>query len=114
MAGISETERIFDILVQNSQKGFVKRILNPSAYPTLANPDGSSSTHSMAWSSADEKHYVYPTVVMGKKGLRRLSDKGAWKYARKTGNLIEFSTPEEADWFSKKYKRLMFMQRGVR
>ena len=101
---MADVERIFDILVRNSDKGFVKRILNPKAYPTLPNPDGSSSTHSMAWGEGGGKYYVYPTVIGGKRGLRRLTDKDAWENAKKTGDLIEFSTPEEADWFSKRYK----------
>lgn len=96
-----------DILHRNKDKNFVRRILDPQAYPTLDNKDGSHSSHSMAWSdSPDGKYIVYPTVVYDEqtKKLRRLGDKQAYEHAVSTGEMIEFDTPDEADWFSKKYK----------
>jgi hypothetical protein len=95
---------VADILVSNESKDFVKRILRPEKYPVIKNKDGSVSTHKMSWGEADGKYRVYPTIVNKNGRLKRLSDKRAWDYANKTGEYIEFSSPEEADRFSKDYK----------
>lgn len=97
---------ISKILSENKNKSFVQRILNPHAYPVLQNPDGTVSTHSMAWAEAnDGKFYVYPTVLTTPKGqLVRHSDDDAWKHTQATGNFLVFDSAEEADYFSKHYK----------
>ena len=95
------------ILSVNSDKEFVKRILKPEDYPKLKNKDGTVSTHSMGWGTADNKAYVYPTVVTGKDGnLERLNEKKAWKHAMENREYIEFSDKEYADWFSREYKQV--------
>ena len=103
----SDFDRVTDILNKNAGKEFVKRIQNRENYPVLKNPDGSTSTHSMAWGESNGKYSVFPTVMIGKdKKLKRYSNKNAWDEAHKTGNVIQFDTPEEADWFSKTYKEV--------
>ena len=102
-----ELRRINSIITSNGDKNFVRRIIAPNIFPKLQNPDGSNSTHSMGWGEADGRFFVYPTVVSdGKSGLRRLEDGSAFNHAIQTGEFIELGSAEEADWFSKKYKRV--------
>ena len=103
-----EIAKIVQILVNNSDKSFVKRIMNPKKYGTLKNRDGSVSTHSMAWGETDDgRVFVYPTVLMQKNGtLKRYGNEEAWRHTQETGNFIEFPTRDEADWFTKNYKRV--------
>ena len=99
--------RIKKILYENEHVPFVKRILYPEFYPVLKNDDGSISTHRMAWTSGDGKHFVYPTIMFGEdKKLHEYGAREAWEVARKTGNYIPFNNPEDADWFSKNYKQV--------
>ncbi len=107
LANPDEIEKLLNILAWNSDKNFVKRIMEPGKYGELANSDGSVSTHSMAWGETDGKYQVFPTVVQGEKGaLQRLEGKDAWDRAQETGGYIDFDTPEEAEWFSKNYKKV--------
>jgi hypothetical protein len=104
----SDIDKVASILDANASKSFVKRILSyqgPGKSPTLDLGGGQYATHKMAWTSADGRHFVYPTVLQGEDG--QLTDYGpaeAWKHVKQTGNYIEFSTPQEADWFSRNYK----------
>lgn len=85
----------------NTKLNFEKRILNPSTSPTLKNPDGSYSTHSMAWGGGDGKFYAYPTVVEAPDGsLIRLPDEAAYFHAMDSGEFREFTTPEDADAYA--------------
>jgi len=99
-------QNVYQILLQNKNKHFIKRILDPGKYPTLDNKDGSTSTHSMSWAEVDGKYIVYPTVLYGGKGkgLKRYDPEEALDIAIETKNFIEFDSPDEADWFSKEYK----------
>jgi len=92
------------ILDANKGMNFVERVINPNIYPVLNNEDGSVSTHSMASGEGDGRYYAYPTVVQEGDRLKRLEDADAWRHASRTGERIEFSTPEEADWFARNYK----------
>lgn len=104
---IANKNKIMELLEVNSNKNFVKRILNRDDYPVLANPDKTVSTHSMSWGEANGKYYVYPTVIQIDNGmLQRLDDDTAWDHAMKTGEFIELNTPEEADSLSKNYKEV--------
>ena len=101
----TEFELVMNILNANHEKPFVKRILNPGGYPNIKNKDGSISTHRMEWSEVDGKNIVYPTIEFDA-SKKKLIDYGenAFNEAIKTGNFIEMPTPEDADWFSKRYK----------
>jgi len=104
---VNEYEKLLEILNSNANKSFVKRILHKGQYPTLDNGDGTVSTHSMSWGDADGRYFVYPTVLYTKdKTLKRYNNDAAWIHAMQTGNFIEFHSPQEADWFSKNYKKI--------
>lgn len=95
--------KVMPVLLNNTSKNFVKRILDPDKYPQLDNGDGTFSTHVM--SSAD--NVVFPEVIQDPitKELRRFPHwREAYDYARKSGEYLEFDSPEEAEWFSKNYK----------
>ena len=102
----SERSRLLNILFQQGDKDFVRRILLPNQYPSLDNKDGSYSTHSMSWGESDDGAFVYPTVVNVGGKLKRLSQKKAMDYAKETGEFIKFDNPDEADWFSRNYKKV--------
>lgn len=100
----SEYRRLMDILNANSNKSFVKRILNPSAYPSLDLGEGRVATHRMEWAEANGKYYAYPTVLLDPTGkLKDWGDK-AFDEVMRSGNYIEFDTPQDASWFSRNYK----------
>jgi len=91
----------------NKDKNFIQRIMYPQYFPVLENEDGSVSTHSMAWGEVDGKQVVFPTVIQTEDGgLQRLEDESALDHALRTGEFLEFDTPEEAGWVSENYKLL--------
>lgn len=94
------------VLGNNQDKEFVKRILNPEKYPVLKNPDGSESTHSMAWGQVGNRFIVFPTVFQEGKKMKRYKPDDAFKRALDSGEAIFFDTPEEAADFSKNYKTI--------
>lgn len=105
---MAERDDVLRILMQNANKSFVKRILQPNAYPTLDLGDGNIATHKMAWSSVNSgdgktKYVVYPTVLYDGEKLVDYGDK-ALDTVLKSNNYIEFDSPEQADWFSRQYK----------
>jgi len=104
--------RLTEILSENAQKPFVKRILDKNSYPTLDNKDGTHSTHSMSWSEVDGKYVVFPTVLLEEdKTLKRYPPRQALDSSLENDDFIAFDTPEEADWFSKSYKQVWDMER---
>src|SRR5688572_467149 len=98
-----EYQKLMGILGSNRDKSFVKRILSPQAYPSLDLGNGSHATHRMEWAGAGGKYYVYPTVLFANGKLTDYGDK-AWDHVRSSGNYIEFDNPQDAEWFSKRYK----------
>lgn len=98
--------KILDILNENKDKEFVKRIMNAESYPALPNRDGSESTHGMAFSQVDGKFLVYPTVVYDEETMSRLGPDTALGRALRLDDYIEFETLQEAYEFSKEYKKL--------
>lgn len=104
MSKESETSAVLRILMAHKDKTFVDRILNRDKYPTLDLGNGAYATHKMAWTEADGKYYAYPTVLWDGKQLREYDPKSAFDQVMKSGNFIEFNTPHEADWFSRRYK----------
>lgn len=100
-----EYGRLMDTLNANKDKSFVQRILQPSQYPTLDVGGGSYATHRMAWTEADGKYYVYPTVLLEQSGqLKDYGPDAAWNHVRTTGNYIPFDNADDAEWFSTRYK----------
>ena len=98
-----EYRRLMGILMENANKTFVQRIISPDRFPTLDAGNGAVATHRMAWNEAGGRYFVYPTVLYDGKGLKDYGD-AAWDQAVKSGNFIEFKTPQDAEWFSKRYK----------
>ena len=97
--------KILEIIEKNKNKAFVNRIINAKEFPVLTNRDGSVSTHSMTWVEADGRFFVYPTVVFEDDQMMRLGPDTAWGRAMRSGDFIEFSTSQEADEFSREYKK---------
>ena len=102
---MSDKNEIFKILDRNRGKNFVERIIRTDA-PALQNPDGSISTHEMAWGEAAGRFFVYPTIVQQGVELNRLDDSAAFRYAIENQEFIEFDSAAEADWFSRNYKAI--------
>lgn len=100
---MAEYDDVMRVLMANSNKSFVKRILQPQAYPTLDLGNGQKATHMMSWAEVGGKYYVYPRILYDGKALKDWGD-AAFDQAMRSGNVIEFNTPQEADWFSRRYK----------
>ena len=101
--GEMDQDWLAQILYDNEDKEFVKRILNPNVYPRL-NVGNREASHLMSWGEVDNKFLVYPTVQWGKGRLTRYSPEEALMRALEAGNFINFKNAEEAEWFSKHYK----------
>ncbi len=86
------------VMNANSDKNFVQRYQNPNQYPVINNPDGSYSTHLMAY----DKNRVYPTIVQDKSGklINYGNNDNAWNYADTSGEYIDFPNTEQAKWFA--------------
>jgi hypothetical protein len=98
-----EYQRMMEVLKANANKTFVQRILRPNDFPVLEH-DGGIATHRMAWGELPNgRAAAFPTVLYDGKGLKDYGDK-AWEQAHKTGNVIEFDSPDEASWFAQNYK----------
>lgn len=99
--------KIQEMLKQNAQVPFVRRILDPINSPVLKNKDGTVSTHSMEYAESEGRFYAYPTVMPDAEGkMKRLSSDEAWRRAMATKNVIEFATDKEAEFFTKNYKKV--------
>ena len=101
-----ELKKIKSILDKNKDKSFVQRILQPDKFPKLDLGDGNYATHKMSWGESGGKYIVFPTVLYGEGKLQEFKPDEAFGHAMNTGNYIEFDNPEEADWFSKNYKKV--------
>lgn len=101
----TEYQKVMRILRQHGDKNFVRRIMDPNIYPRIKNPDGTYSTHLMSVSEADGRHYVYPLIQQDEKGdLIQMEPQDAFRRAMEQGEAIEFYDPDEAEWFSRRYK----------
>lgn len=96
-----------EILERNNQRRFVRRILFPDNAPVVPDDEDPSRvmTHKMAWGEDDGQYYAFPTVMEGENGKLRNYGKGAFDEAIRRGEFIRFANPEDADWFSRNYKR---------
>jgi len=97
--------QLMRFLLANKDKNFVQRILSPESYPYLDLGNGMRATHKMMWGEADNRYFVYPSIVQNaKKKLEWLDNRAAFQHAMKTGEYFQFSTPDSADWMSRHYK----------
>jgi hypothetical protein len=97
------------LLALHSDKNFVKRILNAKDYPDMPTPEGygpkgHTSTHLMATAEVDGKSIMFPMISYDEKKKSLYMPKDPVREALDKGDFIEFSKPEEAEWFSKNYK----------
>ena len=108
--------KILEIINKNKDKEFVYRLLNAKDLPTLPNRDGSTSTHGLMWKrrirtvpyakgKKKTTYIVYPTVVLAEGEMMRLGPKTAFSRAVEYGDFIEFDNWQDADEFSKEYKK---------
>lgn len=91
------------VTMRNQNLNWVQRGLNPDLSPKINNPDGSSSTHELAWGSGENgSAFVYPTIIQGNNGgLQRLSGEDAWNHAVENRTAIRFKSPTLAEFYSK-------------
>ncbi|RJQ58944.1 MAG: hypothetical protein C4530_09990 [Desulfobacteraceae bacterium] len=108
LSGITRepADEITAAIEKNRNIPFVQRIIDKDSYPALKEGD-LDVTHKMAWADVGGKYLAFPTVEMVDGKLTDLESAGIdpVKHAIENKNFIEFPTPEEADRFSKDYKR---------
>jgi|GEM_PF-6292905 len=99
---------IRNILRDNSQKTFVKRILNVDRYPIYKFNEHTHGTHFMSHTEVDGKWIVYPNLVLNKESFTLELHEGAdsVRLALDTGNFISFHKEADAEFFAKNYKRV--------
>lgn len=100
-----------DIMQANKNLNFVQRYINADTSPKITNPDGSVSTHLMAYENMDDgTPIVFPTIIQGTDGkLKKLGHEEAKQYAIKNKQYIAFpNTPagnqQAADFAANGYK----------
>ena len=86
---------------RNKNKKWIKRAKNPKKH--IQNPDGTGSTHRMAYATIDNNRgVVFPTIKRNKEGkLKELSDDEAYENARK-GEGVVLPTEDFARYYSEK------------
>lgn len=85
----------------DSKLNFEQRVLYPSRYPTLPQPNGGIATHKMAWDGGDGNYMAYPTVVQKPDGkLYELGPDQAYDYATKSGEFRHFTDAKEAEAYA--------------
>lgn len=99
-----DDEALMKLLRKNSDKNFVRRILNPEAFPSLEE-DGTRMSHLMEYGEADGRYYVYPRIAYERGELKNYGDE-AFDRAMRTGDFMSFDTEDEASWFSRNYKNV--------
>jgi len=103
--------KVVKILMQNKDKPFVKRILEPEKYPQIDYGNGEVASHKMAYMEEDGKYIVFPTILQRGDKLKEYAPDKAFQEVKKTGDYIEFDSEDDADWFSKNYKVVWGKQR---
>ena len=106
MAEMEKDAMLAEMLQKHKSVPFVKRILEREKYPILKQGLYEMS-HKMAWAQVGDDYIVFPTVAMEGGELVDLEKVGInpVKRAFEKKNFIKFGSAEEADWFSKNYKR---------
>jgi hypothetical protein len=106
-------EKLKTILNENQSKNFVRRILNPEAYPVMKFGKDSVATHQMEYSEAGpSKFIVYPRIAYENKELKNYGD-GAFDRALKSKDYITFDNEKDAADFSKNYKEYWDREKKV-
>lgn len=103
----SAEEYVSSVLDKNKNKTFVDRIRNHWRYPTLRDKvSGKTMTHQMSTSVDDAgRERMYPNITYDGGKLTQRAGREAARHAMRTGQYIDFDTPEASLWFSQNYKR---------
>ena len=109
--GLAIKETSSEILENNPDVPFVKRINNPQNYPhPKKNEEGKISTHLLsAETDEDGNSWVFPTIVPEGYGYKRYANTKedrtqALNDAKSSGNAIQFSNITDAVKFTESYK----------
>jgi len=110
----AERKWLEDVMSRNAEKKFVKRFNQPEVdRESIDNGNGSFSTHSMSHEVDGEGQWsAFPTVEDYGGGMERYELRHAQQLARQTGNEVLFDNQDDAEFFSKNYKRLWEKPRG--
>lgn len=86
---------------------FEQRVLRPSDYPSINNPDGSYSTHKMMWNEMGNKFGAFPSIVQLPTGkLVELDPRSAYNHAISNNEYRTFNSAKEAQEYAEGgYKR---------
>ena len=99
--------KIQAILEANKDRNFVDRILHKDNYPSLDLGNGQYATHLMSYAQVGDKYHVFPMIQFDGQTLTKYYDfVDAYRQADANGDVISFDTEEEADWFTKNYKKV--------
>jgi hypothetical protein len=110
---VMDYEKLKSVLNENQGKNFVRRILNPEAYPVMNLGKGVVATHQMEYSEAGpNKFIVYPRIAYENKELKNYGD-GAFDRALKSKDYITFDNEKDAADFSKNYKEYWDKEKKV-
>jgi len=97
----TEAQRMAQAIPTPANKNFVRRYLNPDAFPVIRNPDGSVSTHRMASAETDGRYVAYPTIVQDSSGrLQELGEDEAFRYAMANNEFLQFPTERAAQAYA--------------
>lgn len=99
-------------LEHNKHLDFVRRVLQPESYPVISQdprlPEGYHASHQMGWTRLEDgTPIVYPNIFYDRqtKSLVWPNPREAAQRAIQTGEYIKFKSDEEADRFSRYYKK---------
>ena len=105
-----------NVLESNKNVPFVDRILNADNYPDMSSPEsfnapeGSRSTHGLSTGyttdeNGKETHFVFPVISFDKETGALYLPKDPAREALDSGNFIVFDNAEDANQFTKNYKK---------
>ena len=105
----TEAQRMAQAIPTPVNRNFVRRYLNPDAFPVIDNPDGSVSTHRMSSAETDGQYVAYPTIVQALSGqLERLGEEDAFRYAMENNEYLAFPSEAAAQQYAEGgYKQWM-------
>ena len=95
-------EKLIERINSTSDANFVQRLKDPNR-EYIVNPNGSISTHSMAYVTQDGRAIVYPEVQQINGSLVRVNPAEALDSAISRRDTLMMSIPE-AEWFTTNYK----------
>uniref|UniRef100_A0A6M3JS11 Uncharacterized protein n=1 Tax=viral metagenome TaxID=1070528 RepID=A0A6M3JS11_9ZZZZ len=100
-------QELSEIIQGNQNIPFIQRLINRYIYPVINNPEGTQSSHKMMWGQVNDKYIVFPSIELVNGKLTDMLKAGIdpMEQALQNKNFIEFDSPNEAEWFTKNYKK---------